>query len=420
MRIIGIDVGGAYSTAFFLDHLPTNLKEFSQSAEFTPFTVEHTAKDLNGLIELKADWIIFEPTGFHYEQLLIQWLDAHNQPWKRVVGRRMAAHRIGLGLPKTDGRDALAIAHYGMTYINDPHAFIQKCELIDLRRTWIERDSLAKLRGSLINRLRQQLKHQFPEVADKELDRRWNEPCPAVIRWMVDDPSLDVRFKSRYKNLHDGGQHKNGTLSNGTIGSGISEHTRLIAKQIFEIDSANLTKEAAIEQWLAEPRFEKYISAFDELQLSISVRAIWLSRIYPIERFLGEDGKPIKIKRLSKNGKQTTRYVSLSRFKAALGAGIEPNTSGIRGEIKTRYYKRQKRGEHEKIPMGDKFCRRAFVMWASKPLECNTIKAKTPTTMALVAKHKQLKEKGTKKYQRLSNLHGYTAKLLFQLLTDPG
>jgi hypothetical protein len=422
MKIIGLDVGGAYSTAFLLDTLPANLKEFSQSTEFTPFRVNHTAEDLNGLIELKADWIIFEPTGFHYERLLINWCDRHGQPWRQVIGTRMAAHRKGLGLPKTDGRDALAIAHYGMTYINDPHAFVQPCQLTELRRIWIERDTLVRIRGSLINRLRQQLKHEFPEVADKDLDRKWRDPSPALIRWMVDDPTLTPVFASRYRNMHYAGRWKtpsNGAYKEtvGTIGSGLGDHSRMLAKQIFDIDSANIEKEITIERWLAEPRFEKYVAAFEQLKFSSNLQAIWLTRIYPIDRFLDENGRPIKNKRPSKNGKLVTHYVSLSRFKAALGAGTEPNTSGIRGEVTTKYYKRRRPGEIEKIPMGDKLCRKAFALWGMRLVECGKLNRSTPAADALMRKHEQLKAKGTKKMQRLMNLHGYAARLLFQLLT---
>lgn len=423
MRIIGIDVGGAYSTAFLLDSRPENPKELVQTPGFAPFRVEHTAEAFHALIQLEADWIIFEPTGFHYEQLMIQWLDKHGQPWKRVVGQRMANYRKGLGLPKTDGRDALAIACYGWDFINDTYAFVPACELLELRRTWIERDNMQRVRGSLINRIRQQLKHEFPEVADKDLDRKWREPCPAVIRWIVDDPTLTLVFRNRYRNLHSAGRWKNPgngayKTTAGTIGSGVGNYSRLLAKQIFEIDSANLENEARIEAWLNEPRFEKYVQAFEQLGFSVNVQAVWLTRIYPIERFLDEQGQPIRSKRISKNGKSVTNYVSLSRFKAALGAGTTPNTSGIRGEVKTKYYKRRVRGKSEQMPMGDRLARKAFTLWAARQLECNQLKAINTQRQQLIEKHAQLKAKGTKRFQRLSTLHGYAARLLFYLLTS--
>lgn len=408
-RIIGLDVGGAYSTAFLLEgDRPKDLRSFVQSKHFTPFRVDHCEEDLTALIEMKADLIVFEPTGFHYEALLINWCDRHNQPWCRVVGRRISAYRQSLGLPKTDGRDALALACYGVDYADDPSAFTQPCELIDLRHLWIQRDTLQRNRISLVNRLRQTMKHEFPEAADLAMDRKWLDPCPALIRWMADDETLASHFANRYRNMHSAGTWKTKsnrklTTTNGTIGTGLSAYSRLLARQILESDQMCRDHEQKMIDFLQHPKFAAYNTAFDSLDFSPLVRTIWLTRVYPFERFLGEDGKPIKTKRISHRGKPVTCHVSLGRFKAAVGAGLEPKSSGI---------------SQEWMPMGDKLCRRSFCMWASLRLETYKIEAKTPELKKLIEKHQELKNRKTNKYQRLSNLQGYAARLLFRKLCE--
>lgn len=423
MKILGIDVGGAYCTAFFLDSKPENPKEFCQSKDFQPFKVTYTEDDLNGLLKLEPDLVCLEPTGYHYEQLLVEWLDKHGAPWKKVVGQRMANYRKSLGLPKTDGRDAFAIALYGLEFYNDRHAFTAPCQLPELRRLWIERNNITSMRGSLVNRLRQLLCHQFPEVANKDLDRKWGHPCPALIRWMAGDDSLYISQANKYRNLHYAGRWKtpgNGsyTTTTGTIGSGIGEYAKMLARQILEIDRMALEHEARMEEWMNQGHYARYIEAMADLGFSKNLMAVWMTRIYPIERFLDEDGRPINTKRLSGRGKWVTHHISLGRFKAALGAGLTPNTSGIKGEIKTRYYKRQKSGEVEKFPLGDKLARKAFVLWGARVLECGTLKQEGEGAKKLMEKHAELKAKGTKRYQRLSNLHGYAARLLFKSLTN--
>lgn len=421
MKIIGLDISGGYATAVLLEERPRNLLEFARSKHFHPFIVEANREDLEALCNLKPDLVVLEPSGLHYEQIFCNWFERNEIEYKKASVKRLANYRNENGLDKTDDRDSLALAAYGFDKLNDKNAFIPKCELADLRQLWLKRYGLIKLQKRIIQRIRLQLQHEFPEAAEANMRKRWGQNTIGPIGWMCNQETR----KNKWQKLHDGGIVSYGKPSQhevqGTIGNGLSEYTRTLAKHCWEIWEQCAHIEEECDRILAEPRFAKYIAAFDDIGLNPETRVIWLTRIYPFERFLGDDGRPRVIRRLSRNGKQCKYDQSLAQFKASLGCGTIKNESGIRQSDFEKIRKRKGwRGksrlaeERTEFSIGDRFSRTAFFMWGLGQLERRQLKS--PEAKKILAKQKKLKEEGTNVYQRLANLQGYTARILYRKL----
>jgi Transposase len=428
MKILGIDIGGIHA-AFLLDHRPEDIHQFINSPEFVPFKFEPNEESLLSLIALEPDLVVFEPSGYHYEVLIVQYLKKHGIAYKQCTGTRLANYRKSLGLGKSDRYDAFSIALYTFDKLNENGAFLSPCNLEDMRRGWIERDNLLKIRTGLINRLKQTLVHDYPEVANFTSQRKWGEKPSELFRWLG-GMEISKRRQTYYDTHHQGGNLRTGVKDKdgkmvykkiereGTYGRGIDGYARILGKQLAEIETYCQDVELRLSEELKQTRFEMYQKVFDRFDFSESLRVIWLTRIYPFEQFLDDELKAIRTERISARGKPVTKHVSLGRFKAALGAGTMPNTSGLRGERNSKHFLKRKRSGSgdapEKLPMGDRLCRKSFFMWATRRIENG--RSKSEFSEMLKRKSDKLKADGKNIYQRLGNLHGYTARLVFREL----
>lgn len=427
-RILGLDIGGGNATAFLLDTKTidgANLREYIHSKLFNPFRVELTRESLENLVSLRPDMVIFEPTGDHYERVFCHWFKEYGIPYRRCVGSRVAAFRRDKGLmAKTDDIDSFSLALFGYYKLyrpddRDHRAFLPECELEELRRWWLQRFGFVKRRGALINRLRAQISAEFPEAKDSELKRQWGEESPGLIKWLCGQ--AEGRSKTKWDTDYHGGRCKRGgrrVTVPGTCGVGLSEYTRQVARLILDLDEAALDLEQRCNQFLENDQFKPYLEAFEVLGGSRAMVTIWLTRIYPFERFL-INSRPDIIKRESKRGRPCTIDRSLSQFKAALGAGTIENTSGIRQKRSNRQgnkwqRRRSKPGQNPKteVTIGDRYSRQSFFLWAVNQVEPKDSKANEQ----IKAQSLKLKEKGQNMYQRLGNLQGYYCKLLYKEL----
>jgi hypothetical protein len=446
-KILGLDIGGGTATAFLLDTSTlddANIRDYVKSHHFAPFEVKLTHNDLTGLCELKPDLVLFEPTGDHYERVFVHWFNLHNIPYRRCVGKRLANFRGDKGLPKTDGIDSFSLALYGHYKLDktaleyDPKAFVPDCELKQLREWWLQRRGTIKRRAGLINRFRLELSSAAPECRNAELKRGWGEPCPTLIAWLAGELT-EGKSAAIWRNRIYPARVRRGNVmidSPGTCGLGVSEELKAIARELFLIDSLAIEFEQKIDALLSEDRFAAYRKAFEAIGGSKNMMAIYLTRIYPFDRFL-VDGRPHKIERLSKNKKVCTVDLSLAQFKAAIGAGTVENTSGIRQKHNNRLKSSRwsssrgskKKSEKPEIAMGDRFSREAFFLWAKPQIEGTRGKlvpilsqdagsddASMPCDERLIAHSKKLDEAGKNLYQRIGNLQGYHAKLLYKAL----
>ncbi|MFM2027031.1 MAG: hypothetical protein RLZZ339_1748 [Cyanobacteriota bacterium] len=161
-----------------------------------------------------------------------------------------------------------------------------------------EREQLNKNQNSLINQLRQRLCCEHPEIAQKNLD---------YIGVNGFNPTLghiaELRNNSRIKT---------------TAGTGISEYSRLLAKDIVTYQDRIAVKEKNRREILELEQFKGYCQVFDQFLFGTVTQSLLLLHCYPIERFL-VNGKPYF---------RGNHDISLRKFQAYLGLGYSYQISG--------------------------------------------------------------------------------------------
>lgn len=436
-KILGLDIGSGSATAFLLEQIPVNIRDFVKSERFTPFEVHLNHDELSALIDTRPDLVILEPTGDHYEQVFCHWFNRAGIPYKRAVGTRVASFRDDKGLPKTDGIDAFSLALYGAIKLDrahpdyDPKAFVSPCELQELRDWWLQRHGATQRRKRLVCRFRQQLARCIPEAQETRLDHEWGEPPKPLILWIAG--RLEGRPAAIWDKRVNGGRakrQKKMVQVPGTCGMGVDAALVAIASELLQTEESLLELESKIDTLLSEDRFSPYLRAFELVGASRNMTAIYMTRIYPLQRFMGEDGQPI-IQRLpsKKTGKICTYDRSLAQFKAAIGAGTWENSSGTRQKRENRKSSKRWKGGRKKdkktnaeLPIGDRYCRQAFFLWGMPQIEGMRAKlVKNPDVVThcdrrLIEKSQSLENSDRNNFQRLGNLQGYHARLLYRQL----
>lgn len=416
MKVIGIDISKGVATCCLLEEVPSSLKDYSQSKDFIWWHIKPCTKDLEAVASLEPDLIVYEPTGGKYDEAFAHWFRAKGFDCRKVAGRRLAIYRKEKGMGKNDHLDALSMAAYGLEKHQEPGAFVpnQGEAIAGIREKWLQRMSLSRQRAGLINRIRLQLSKEFPEAMEFDVRAEWGEPVTGIIAWLAGEGT--ARSRAQWDNKYEGGGK---AKHSPTFGTGISDYTRFIAQQAMTISEAIAATEEAIDRAIAAPEFAPYLEAMQTMGLGHSLTVIWLTRIYPFERFLTADGAERISKRMSDSGKWCTHNQSLSQFKAAVGAAIETVSSGTKGGIaptRQRGISGKKKGGDKPQPIGCKYCRVAFWQWSMLRIE--TGKGTTTAAQKLIAKREDLKKKGKNLYQRSGNLHGYTARLLYRELRN--
>ena len=160
-----------------------------------------------------------------------------------------------------------------------------------LRRTFHEREQIDKNKNSMINQLRQRLCCEYPEIAQRDFD---------YIGVNGFNPSLG----------HIAGLRNNSRIKN-TVGTGISEFSQLLAKDIVAYQDRIVDKEQQLSEILELEQFKLYCQVFDQFLFGTVTKSLLLLHCYPIERFLVK-GKPYF---------RGDHDISLRKFQAYLGLG---------------------------------------------------------------------------------------------------
>jgi len=123
-RIVGLDVSKSNVSCCLLTEKPSNPREFYYECRFYKFQTDHAG--LNGLMLLKPDIAILEPTGMNYSKFWLEHLSRAGVEVRFVGHKQLRNYRENhLGLPdKDDDADALAIACYGFDYGIDLSRFV--------------------------------------------------------------------------------------------------------------------------------------------------------------------------------------------------------------------------------------------------------------------------------------------------------
>ena len=317
MKVLGIDVAKSSVVCCLLSNKPSDIREvYRDSNYFYKFNAD--AQDIQSLLELFPDCAILEPTGVNYSRL---WQTRLQQAGVKVclVGHNeLSSYRKSLGLPdKDDEADALALASYFFDYSHMPRRFlsIREPSVYFLRESIFDLEHYARVRNAITNRLKQQLAWQFPEVSNYSVKRKFLGLSPLLWRWLA-----GFSQSSRYDRLYCQ-----------SAGEGLTANTRKTAKILCDIYELELSIETEVAEVLKESRFSSYIEVFKNFGFGERLQALLLSEIFPIEKFLGLDGKPEIIISTGKiSGKPTKKNLSKRRFKKALGAAPTRDWSGER------------------------------------------------------------------------------------------
>lgn len=319
MRVAGIDVCRGSVVVCCLEERPCDPRSFHLSYSFHTFAAN--ADGIRELLALSIQVAVLEPTGVHYARIWIRIL-ARNGVEIRLVGHdKLKAYRKHLDLPfKNDKADSLALACYFFDYSEQAERFIRiripKVERI--RELILQLNSINRVQSPAINRLRQGLEHEFPEIAKITSIRREGdvEDCsPPLFAWLA-QREVTKRTTNKYNKMKQD-----------SIGLGVSDFTRVYASILCDLSNLESQIERELEDLLSRPIFSTYLQVFDKFGFGLRIRSQLICQVYPFEGFL-ENGRPIVRFTPGRNGKLTKKHLSLRRFKSALGMAPMDQSSG--------------------------------------------------------------------------------------------
>ncbi|MDZ8023567.1 MAG: IS110 family transposase [Nostoc sp. DedQUE11] len=341
IRVVGLDVSKSSVSCCLLLEKPVSPREFYYECRFYKF--ENNRVGLTGLIALKPEIAIIEPTGVNYSRFWTEHLTRIGVEVRLVGHKQLRNYRENqLGLPdKDDDADSLALACYQFDYGNELSRFVQiKDKLVSRMRELVLRlNHLNRIQSPIINRARQDLAWQFPEIALVQSERRSGK-VPLMWGWLAGE-----RESKKYDRIYAA-----------TAGLGLTDSVRFHAQRICNLQREEQLIEDELTQILMDERFRSYREIFKKFNFGNRVQAVILSQIFPLQNFLGEDGKPeIKIRKGRKSGKPTKRHLSLRRFQKALGVAPSQESSGDISK--------------SKVSGGSALCRRSLWQWVFSAVE---------------------------------------------------
>lgn len=332
--IAGIDISNGKATVVLLDNKPDDLKRFHRRCKAAEFNADETG--IHDLLMLDFVAAVMEPTGIHYSRIFAEKIAQAGREVLWVDHVVISNYRKAHQLPnKNDQADAIALACYGLEHYGKSRFFLT-LEGSRVRELYLQLESLNHIKNPMVNRLRQQLAYDFPEVSKRSAQRDWliDKP-PGLWRFIAGIPSKQQRKWEEELER--------------SIGSGISPFSRSLATLICQLETEEYGVELELDRCLQGSQFEPYLKVFKEYDIANRTTAALLSRIYPLDKFMNDEGRQI-IERLENNSK---RNRSLAAFKLSLGMGMIQHQSGDSLVWK---------------PGGARYCRTALWRWCRTTL----------------------------------------------------
>lgn len=385
---MGLDVCKSSVVACVLTAKPSEPRQFYYECQFYKFPAN--ASGIKEMLALEPDIAVMEPTGVNYSRLWGTHL-ARSAVEVRLVGhKQLRRYREDhLNLPdKDDEADALALACYYFEYGDSPRRFVQirTASIVRIRELVLRLAHLNRVRSPIVNRIRQDLAWQFPEVALTQ-SKSATELPPLLWGWLA-----GIRPSEKYDRLY--GE---------SVGMGISPAVKLHAERLCNLHSEEVAIEKELRHLMAAEDFAPYRGVFKRFGFGERVSALLLSQIYPFENFLGEDGKPeVRIRKGRRSGKPTKRHLSLRRFQKSLGLAPSMEASGD--------------SKKQKIVGGSDLCRKGFWQWIFTRIEPQRIRLKNEIGETLGKMLDEEKAQGRPIKLVRSRVSAKAAKLLFREL----
>ena len=315
-RVLGLDIGKDFCVACLLENKPTEPRQFYRETKF--LEVKPSSKGISKLLELRPDVVVMEPTGTNYQRLWGDRLAEFGVEVWLVHNDRLPSYRASLDLPdKDDAADALALGCYYFDYKDSPKRFVAVRDrtVARIREIVLRLGHYNRVKSPIVNRLRQDLAWQFPEFQNKRGDRNCFAEPPVFWRWLAGEAKYE----------------KYDRVLGETVGKGLQQELRFAAKILCEYMRQEKLLELELQNLItSDRRFEPYLRVFQKFGLGLRLSCLLLSQVYPLQTYLGPDGKPeVKIYRGKNSGKPTKHYLSVRRFKKALGVAPVREQSGI-------------------------------------------------------------------------------------------
>jgi uncharacterized protein involved in tolerance to divalent cations len=335
-KILGIDVGAKFVVSFCLSELPTGISYpdyYKKNAKIAiskirlDNTKEGSSVNLRDAIELltdlKPDAIVMEPTGVWYSRLWAK-LAEHLGIEVKWIGHGDLAHTRGAyGFKDKDDRtDAFCLA---LTYF-DPvfnagnrWLYWKTGTIADVNDRLLEIKSLESTTKILQQQIRQRLKYEFPEVADRAINnKRHSDGFTQWIGWLAGIHS--------YKRIE--GERANSIATE--LGIEITQYTRDHAAAIAGNQIREIRLKSDLNHSLLDPCFDRYRPTLEQFDFGDIMQATILSHIYPIEKFLLNGDRWIDRYKDDRGWHKNNR--SMAGFQISLGMGkrlIESGSSTV-------------------------------------------------------------------------------------------
>ncbi|MEM7712046.1 MAG: transposase [Cyanobacteria bacterium P01_A01_bin.68] len=341
VRILGLDVSKSSVSACLLESKPEEPRQFYYKYDFKYFKAD--ASGIKGVLNLNPDVVVIEPTGTNYSKLWITVLSQNGVIIRLVGHKELRRYRSShLQLPdKDDNADALALACYAFDYtVQSRYLQIRDATTSRIKELVLRLMHLNRVQSPIINRLRQDLSWQFPEIALVHSVRGSKGEVPLLWGWLCGQ-----RKSKRYD-----------TLYLESVGLGLTESARLHARRLCDLQREEYSIECEIESLLSRPDYVSYRKVFKNFGFGLRVEAMIISQIYPLTNFLDDNKKPIVEFYASKSsGKMTKRRLSERRFQKVLGLAPTQESSGDK--------------KKSKVAGGSALCRKALWQWVFTRVE---------------------------------------------------
>lgn len=340
VKVLGIDVSKSSVSACLLENKPDNVKQFYYKYTFKHFKAD--ASGIKGILELSPDIALIEPTGTNYSKIWFTVLNQSGVTVKMVGHKELREYRSShLQLPdKDDNADALALACYAFDYSSsNRYLQIRDATTSRIKELVLRLSHLNRVQSPIVNRLRQDLAWQFPEVALSKSRRGSKGEVPLLWGWLCDERK-SKKYDSLYLN---------------SVGLGLNDAVKFHASRLCNLQREEYLIETELEKLLSNVKYKPYRQIFKKFCFGLRIEAMILSQIYPLRNFLGETGKPIVEFYPSKSGKPSKRRLSERRFQKVLGLAPTQECSGDK--------------KKSRIAGGSALCRKALWQWVFTRVE---------------------------------------------------
>lgn len=267
----GVDVSCGSVSVAILDELPDDIKRFSKRYKLLKFK----PSQVHELLGLAFTHAVIEPTGGHYSRFWAEKLKAAGKEVLWVGHWEVASYRESLKVfDKTDKLDAIALACYGLERYGRSHFFLsERIEIArKLRELYLELEFFNRLRTPIINRLRQQLAHECPELSDRNVSEPWLSGPAGLWKAIAGNPT--PKWQKEIE---------------ASVGLGIGRFSHELANQLIQLRKAEQMIETELELLLKAEEFKQYLDAMEPFHFGRVLEVAILSSIFPMERFRGRD-----------------------------------------------------------------------------------------------------------------------------------